>query len=545
VDYAVRFEDVYKEYPFYQHITAGFKSFIFNLPGSIASLKKTRFIVLRGVSFEVKKGETFGIIGRNGSGKSTILSIIAGVLRHDKGFVKTNGKISSLLELGAGFHPDLSGIENIILNGILTGNTKKEMLKKADEITRFSELGDFIYQPLRTYSSGMQMRLGFSVAVHIDPEILLIDEALAVGDLSFQEKCLEKMIEFKKSGTTIIIVSHDITAIYKLCDRVAWIDCGSIMAMGKSEEVIPKYLSNFGLEIDSSFIHNPSMPVEEETLEEIEEQSLPAEQSIPLDNGVLSEAYIRLLSWWDSPVIMKQCEAIITGNREVHFYDFLRKQDLIQYLEKGLCIRNRLKGIEANFITYGICKSFDVVEDEDRIKDLVAGRTDLKEGYYDLFLCIDVLSHIENLDLFIEKIDHVLKDKGVIIALEYIGPVNFQWSDKEFKIADMIYRALNNGTGKISSFTGISPDSGNIIVDTVNSKNVIPMLERFFDIVTIRYFGGPLYDLVLNKILERFDPASERDSALIRTVIQCEQILIKENILENNYALIIAKKRSG
>jgi lipopolysaccharide transport system ATP-binding protein len=535
MDYAVRFEDVYKEYPFYQHITAGFKSFIFNLPRSIASLKKTRFIALKGVSFEVKKGETFGIIGRNGSGKSTILSIIAGVLRHDKGFVKTNGKISSLLELGAGFHPDLSGIENIILNGILMGNTREDMLKKMDKIIEFSELGDFIYQPLRTYSSGMYVRLGFSVAVHIDPEILLVDEALAVGDLSFQEKCLRKIMEFRESGATITIVSHDLTMIDRLCDRVAWIDSGSIKAIGKPKEVIMKYLDHLGQKLDAFLI-------EDQLVVETKEQTVSAELAAPQDEGKLLQAS-RSFSWWDSPVIMKQCEANITGNSEVHFYDFLRKQHLIQYLEKGLCIRNRLKGIEANFITYGICKSFDVVEDEDRIKDLVAGRTELKEGYYDLFLCIDVLSHIENLDLFIEKIDHVLKDKGVIIALEYIGPVNFQWSDKEFKIADMIYRALNNGTGKISSFTGISPDSGNIIVDTVNSKNVIPMLERFFDIVTIRYFGGPLYDLLLNKILKSFDPYDKKDSILIKTVIQVENILINEGVLENNYAMIIAKKK--
>ena len=213
MDSAVKFVDVYKEYPFYQYITAGFKSFIFNLPKNIRTFKKTRFDVLKGVSVDIKKGETFGIIGRNGSGKSTILSLMAGVIKQDHGIIKTYGKISSLLELGSGFHPDLSGIENIILNGILMGNTKEDMLKKADEIVEFSELGDFIYQPLRTYSSGMHVRLGFSVAVHINPEILLVDEALAVGDLNFQEKCLKKMVEFKTSGTTIILVSHDMLSI--------------------------------------------------------------------------------------------------------------------------------------------------------------------------------------------------------------------------------------------------------------------------------------------------------------------------------------------
>jgi lipopolysaccharide transport system ATP-binding protein len=242
--YAVRFEDVYKEYPFYQHITAGFKSFLFNLPQNISSLRKTKFIALKGISFDVKKGETFGIIGRNGSGKSTILSLIAGVIRQDGGRIEIDGKVSSLLELGAGFHHDLSGIENIILNGILMGSTREEILKKADLIIEYSGLGEFIYQPLRTYSSGMQMRLGFSVAVHIEPEILLIDEALAVGDLYFQGKCLEKMMEFKKSGITIIIVSHDLFTVEKLCDRIAWIDGGTILTIGEPKKIAMKYMEN-------------------------------------------------------------------------------------------------------------------------------------------------------------------------------------------------------------------------------------------------------------------------------------------------------------
>jgi lipopolysaccharide transport system ATP-binding protein len=528
MDYAVRFEDVYKEYPFYQHITAGFKSFIFNLPRSIASLKKTRFIALKGVSFEVKKGETFGIIGRNGSGKSTILGLIAIVIKPNRGFVRTNGKVSSLLELGAGFHPDLSGIENIILNGILMGNTREEMLKKVDEIIEFSELGDFIYQPLRTYSSGMYVRLGFSVAVHIDPEILLVDEALAVGDLNFQEKCLRKMTEFKKSGVTIIMVSHDITLIAKLCDRVAWIDGGSIMANGKPKEVIMKYLDHLGQKINTSSI-------EGQPAVETKEQTVSAELAATQDEGKLLQAS-RSFSWWDSPVIMKQCEAIITGNPEVHFYDFLRKQHLIQYLEKGLCIRNRLKGIEANFITYGICKSFDIIDDEDKIAGLPAGTLDFREDYYDLFLSVDTLNRMKNLDLFFRKINHTLKNKGVIIALEYIGPVNFQWSNKDIEIADMIYRSLNNKAANLSA--------GNM-AGAVSSVDVIPMLERFFDIFTIRYFGGPLYSLIFDKILDRFDPNDKKDSALLKTIIRFEQILIKQGVLENTYALIIARKRSS
>jgi lipopolysaccharide transport system ATP-binding protein len=541
MDYAVRFEDVYKEYPFYQHITAGFKSFIFNLPRSIASLKKTRFIALKGVSFGVKKGETFGIIGRNGSGKSTILGIIAGVIRHDKGLVETNGKISSLLELGAGFHPDLSGIENIILNGILMGNTREDMLKKMDKIIEFSELGDFIYQPLRTYSSGMYVRLGFSVAVHIDPEILLVDEALAVGDLSFQEKCLRKIMEFKESGATITIVSHDMTMIARLCDRVAWIDSGSIIAIGKPKEVIMKYLDHLGQKIDTFFI-------EDKLAVETREQTVSAELAATQDEGELLQAS-RSFSWWDSPLVIKECEAIITGNPDVHFYEFLKRQYMIKSLEKGLSICNRLKGIEANLITYGICKSFDIIDDEDKIAELLAGTSDFREDYYDLFLSIDALNRIKNLDLFFEKVNRTLRDKGVIIALEYIGPINFQWSNKDIEIADMIYRSLNNKAGTSdsanSSLSILSDLSAGNMAGAVSSIDVIPMLERFFDISTIRYFGGPLYSLIIDKILDRFDPNDKKDSALLRAIIQLEQILIKQGVLENNYALIIARKRSS
>jgi lipopolysaccharide transport system ATP-binding protein len=541
MDHAVRFEDVYKEYPFYQHITAGFKSFIFNLPGSIASLKKTRFIALKGVSFEVKKGEAFGIIGRNGSGKSTILSIIAGVLRHDKGFVKTNGKISSLLELGAGFHPDLSGIENIILNGILMGNTREDMLKKMDKIIEFSELGDFIYQPLRTYSSGMYVRLGFSVAVYIDPEILLVDEALAVGDLSFQEKCLRKIMEFRESGATITLVSHDMTMIARLCDRVAWIDSGSIKAIGKPKEVIMKYLDHLGQKIDAFLI-------EDQLAGETKEQTLSVELAATQDKGNLLQAS-RSFSWWDSPVIMKQCEELITGNPDVHFYEFLRKQYMIESFEKGLSICNRLKGIEANFITYGICKSFDIIDDEDKITGLRAGTLDFREDYYDLFLIIDALNRMKNLDLFFGKINRALRYKGVIIALEYVGPVNFQWSDKDIEIADMIYRSLNNKAGTSDSanlsLSALSNLSAGDTAGAVSSNDVIPVLESFFDIFTIRYFGGPFYNLIFDKILDRFDPDDPKDSALIKTIIQLEQILIKQGVLENSYALIIARKRSS
>ncbi len=530
----VKFKDVYKEYPLYQHITAGFKSFLFNLPKNISSLKKNKFVALKDVTFEVKKGETFGIIGRNGSGKSTILGLIAGVIKQDRGEIFIKGKISSLLELGAGFHPDLSGIENIILNGILMGNTRKEMLKRMDEIINFSELGDFIYQPLRTYSSGMYIRLGFSVAVHINPDILLIDEALAVGDLGFQEKCLKKIRNFREAGVTIILVSHDMNVIEKLCDRAVWIDNGTIMGLGAPEMVIASYMDFIGQTVAIS-----------PTNQEVEEpQPMPSEQPLSIESVNLTDKIpysekISTISWWDSPIILKRCEEFITGNPDLHFYDFLKKQCKIHSLRKGLCISNRLKGIEKNFISYGICEAFDIIDNQDKIRKLPSSISEERKDNYDLLLCIDSLNIIERLDIFLKKIKSMIREDGFIISIEYIGPVNFQWSPEDFQIADLVFKFLNYTNGKFSLSTDLVSTGKET---ATHSTNIIPLMKNFFDIITIRYFGSPLFNLVLDKIINKLDPNDPKDSMLLNTIFQFEQILINKGLLKNIYALIIAKR---
>jgi len=196
---------------------------------------------LKNISFEIKKGETVGIIGPNGAGKSTILKLIAGVTKPTKGKVIVNGKVSPLIELGAGFHPDLTGRENIYLNGAILGLTKKEVDKKFKEIVDFAELWDFIDQPVKHYSSGMYMRLGFSIAIHTDPEILLIDEILAVGDTAFQEKCLDKMRDFQAQGVTIIFVSHSLETVKNFCQRAILLKNGKIKKDSNPETVITYY----------------------------------------------------------------------------------------------------------------------------------------------------------------------------------------------------------------------------------------------------------------------------------------------------------------
>lgn len=202
--------------------------------------------VLNGISFEVKKGEAIGLIGHNGCGKSTTLKILTGIMYPDGGTVELKGRVSSLLELGAGFHPDMSGRENIYINASIFGLSKKEIDRRIDEIIEFSELGNYIDDPVRTYSSGMYMRLAFSVAINVDADILLIDEILAVGDVNFQAKCFSKLMDIKRKGTTIVIVSHSMGQIEEICDRSIWIHDGLVRADGIPRDVHREYLTYMG-----------------------------------------------------------------------------------------------------------------------------------------------------------------------------------------------------------------------------------------------------------------------------------------------------------
>ncbi len=200
-----------------------------------------KFYALKGLSFDVKKGETVGIIGTNGSGKSTILKIITGVLSPTTGSVRVSGVISALLELGAGFNMDYTGIENIYMNGTMMGFTKEDMDKKLSAILEFADIGDFVYQPVKTYSSGMFIRLAFALAINVDPEILIVDEALSVGDVFFQAKCYKKMESMMKQGTTILMVTHDMGSIIKYCNKVVLLNKGEFIAQGSAGDMVDLY----------------------------------------------------------------------------------------------------------------------------------------------------------------------------------------------------------------------------------------------------------------------------------------------------------------
>lgn len=210
------------------------------------ALQKKEFWAVKDVSFQLKRGDILGIIGHNGSGKSTILKLISGILRPTKGNIRVNGRLSALIEVGAGFHNDLTGRENIYLNGAILGMSKKEIDRKFDSIVAFSELEEFIDTPVKRYSSGMYVRLGFSVAAHLDPEILLIDEVLSVGDFRFQRKCMQKMNEFVTKGTTIIYISHNLPSVIELCPKTLLLSHGVVQEVGESRQVVHDYYRAWG-----------------------------------------------------------------------------------------------------------------------------------------------------------------------------------------------------------------------------------------------------------------------------------------------------------
>src|SRR5271168_5006351 len=239
---------------------------IYATPGDrlkeLATLNQKRFHTdywaLRDLTFDVHRGETFCIVGENGSGKSTLLQICAGILEPTSGTAQVTGRVAALLELGSGFNPEFSGRDNVYLNGAILGLSTKEMDRKFNDIETFAEIGEFINQPVKTYSSGMVVRLAFSVAIHLDPEILVVDEALSVGDVYFRQRCMRKVHELRARGITILFVSHSTGDVKALGDRAAWLDRGHMMALGQTDVVVSKYLAAMAAKDAHYLEHDPS-----------------------------------------------------------------------------------------------------------------------------------------------------------------------------------------------------------------------------------------------------------------------------------------------
>ena len=280
-DIVIEVKDVKKKFRSYQDKASSLKERFVNPSRG----KHEDVMILKGISFQVARGEAIGIIGRNGCGKSTTLKLLTRILYPNEGHINMKGRVSSLIELGAGFHPDMTGRENIYTNASIFGITRKEVDRRLNDIIRFSELEEYIDNPVRTYSSGMYMRLAFAVAINVDADILLIDEILAVGDSGFQKKCFEKLKEIKANGTTIVIVSHSMDQMYKICDRLIWIENGLIRKEG-----IPKFIGEeYLMEMESGRIDR--IEIENQQVKEELEQQL--QEKTAIENSEETAALIR------------------------------------------------------------------------------------------------------------------------------------------------------------------------------------------------------------------------------------------------------------
>jgi ABC-type polysaccharide/polyol phosphate transport system ATPase subunit len=246
-DSVITFENVSKEFKLSNLRVRSMQEMFVHIFNKDARAKR-QFWALREVNFAIKAGQTVGILGPNGSGKSTALKLISRIIDPTTGVITISGRLSALLELGAGFHPDLTGRENIYLNGSILGLNRQIMNQKLDDIIDFADIGEFIDVPIRNYSSGMQVRLGFSVAVHVEPEIILVDEVLAVGDYSFQLKCLDRIHQMQREGVTILFVSHDFEAVRRLCSQALWMNEGRLQAQGEVDEVLRQMKAWYGWE---------------------------------------------------------------------------------------------------------------------------------------------------------------------------------------------------------------------------------------------------------------------------------------------------------
>ena len=243
---------------------------------------------LKDLNFEVEEGTAFGVIGENGSGKSTLLKIVTGIVKPSSGTVTVNGKVSALIELGAGFHPEITGRENIFINGIMLGLTKKEIHEKFDEIVRFAELEEFIDAPVKTYSSGMYMRLGFSIAINVNPDVLLVDEVLSVGDASFVPKCLDRIDDFRRRKKTILFVSHDLATVRRICDKVIWLKDGIIQTIGEPNRVVDAYLQDVTDKQEEDFEKRQQVVDKEEKYDENRRENRWGKREVEITKTVIT-----------------------------------------------------------------------------------------------------------------------------------------------------------------------------------------------------------------------------------------------------------------
>ncbi len=388
---AIRVSDLTKVYQRYAHRKQfrTLKSAL--LTGSLIDDLKPEetFSALSGVTFNVWEGSTFAIIGRNGSGKSSLLKVLAGITKPTSGEVEVHGRVSALIELGAGFHPEITGRENVFINGIMLGLSKREITERFSEMVEFAELEEFIDAPVKTYSSGMYMRLGFAVAIHVNPDVLIIDEVLAVGDQAFVHKCLDKIGEFRRRGKTILLVTHSLGLVEKLADEALWLDGGKIQSRGDPKKVVDAYLAQV-----TSFEEGALAAAEDQAVAEFAEPQQESEVS-DTDNGPSSK---REKGRWGSREVEISEAALIGENGQPrHVFDTGEPVSIRLKIKSSGTIKDFVFGVGI-FNTDGICcygtnthiEEFTPVSlSGDGEVRLALDRLDLVEGTYFL----DVAAH--------------------------------------------------------------------------------------------------------------------------------------------------------
>lgn len=379
------------------------------------------FYALKDVNFKVKRGEALGIVGKNGSGKSTILKIITGVLQPSIGGVKIDGRIAALLELGAGFNGEYSGFENIYLNGTIMGFTRVEIEKKMPEIIAFADIGDFIYQPVKTYSSGMYVRLAFAIAIHVDPDILIIDEALSVGDIRFQRKCFRKIEEFKKTKT-FILVSHDLSSITKFCDRAIWLNEGELKSEGEPVEIAKEFRAYM---IEAKFTSKANL--ENQKIEENTKETYEFE-AIPKDVDVMGDDKAEFLGMLCMDEEGKKASIVDADSRiKLCFKAHIREE--ITDAIVGFTFKDKLGTILFQLNTFVMEKELRLEEDKTYIFQFVFTLPKLIDGYYTISPAIASGSqayHIQHCWIFDAMVIQVLNKRDINLeGYNYIDDAEF------------------------------------------------------------------------------------------------------------------------